>query len=1030
MLNWRKLTLCLAGLITLVCATAQVTYEVTVLRGDASSDCDDLIGAPDYVWSVNIADEGWVDYDGSDNCNLLQSLPNTQYRTSLDCPNDEPLRIPICIRAFENDPGVANPCDLIRPDDCMVEDCQEFEVPLPGESAEYTFSLPNGGAASAQVILRITANGFFPGGLNNLPCTAVDLGVLSVDGRVGDASRSQFTNYCGTRSNDEPDPITLNAGWGNNVGVWYSFRTSDEPGDRFVINGNSDPENLGDPVFLQIGIYEALDNTCDGSNFDYIGGSGRSRNDPSFDENIQFSCDQPLKPNTTYYIIVDGVVDTEEELFGLFGLEVLAISNRPVIQEVTICAEETFPVFNQIYSESGLYRDSIRLAVGCDSVVITNLTVLEPLVISTNQNAIATGEMVADGRVTVMVSGGAGDYEIVWSDGVEGANRDDLLGGETYEITVIDGEGCSIQTTITIEFTVLLAASVTNDTLNCFGDTNGRIIIKASNGEPPYDYTWRSTNHDRLQGSGTIREDGGIAGLTDLPAGIYEVIINDGFSPEVILNAIVSQPDELIAAATDAQAASCFGTCDAQFTIDVQGGNVPYTFDIGGNNLEENSLIVQNLCAGSFTSLVTDAKGCIAMLQTTLEEPEEFIAEVANQKDVSCFEGSDGEITITTNGNPIAFDWNNGENDATISDLMAGQYEVTVTNEDGCQDEISASINQPNQPLEVELQVAQEIRCFDANDGILSANVEGTEEAIIYNWSNGENSEIISNLAPGTYSLMIEDAKGCIAEDEIFITQPEPIIVSFSTQSIGCQDLPNSGSILVDTVTGGVFPYEFSVDGVLFSRSQRVSNLFEGTYDLIVKDANGCETSETAQIEGPPEISINLGKDIVINLGESTTLKAFTNAENPIFNWLSGDSLSCNNCPELEVRPFFKTEYLVQVTDSITQCTASDRISVAVDRTRRVYIPNAFSPNGDDSNSRFTVYGGNMIQNVKSLRIFNRKGQLVFERFDLSPNDETNGWNGLYQGQRLSPDIFVYYAEVEFIDEEMQVYTGDVLLVR
>ncbi|MEN0050526.1 MAG: gliding motility-associated C-terminal domain-containing protein, partial [Bacteroidota bacterium] len=843
------------------------------------------------------------------------------------------------------------------------------------------------------------------------------------------ASRSQFTNYCGTRSNGEPDPITLNAGWGNNVGVWYSFRTSDEPGDRFVINGNSDPENFGDPVFLQIGIYEALDNNCDG-NFDYIGGSGRSRDDTSFDENIQFRCDQPLKPNTNYYIIVDGVVDTEDELFGLFGLEVLAISNRPVMQEETICAEESFRVFNKNYTETGIYRDSIRLSVGCDSVVITNLTVLEPLMITTSQNAIATGENVADGGVNVMVSGGAGNYEIVWSDGEEGLNRNDLLGGETYEITVIDGNGCSIQTTITIEFTVLLAASVTNDTLNCFGDTNGRIIIKTNNGEPPYDYTWRSINDDRLQGSGTIREDGGIAGLTDLPAGVYEVIINDGFSPEVILNAVVSQPDELIAVATDAQATSCFGFCDAQFTIDVQGGNAPYTFDIGSDNFEEGSLLVQNLCAGSFTSLVTDAKGCIAMLQTTLEEPEEFIAEVASLKEVSCFEGSDGKITVSTNGNPIAFDWSNGANDATISNLSVGQYDVTVTNEDGCQDKLSASINQPDQPVKVSIQIDQEVLCFDANNGILSATIEGTEEAISYNWSNGENSAIISNLAPGAYALMIEDAKGCLAEDEITITQPEPLSVNFSTQSIGCLDNPNSGAIIIDTVTGGVLPYKYSIDGVLFSRSGLISNLFEGTYDLIVKDANGCEVTDVAAIEGPPEISLNLGKDIVINLGESVTLQAFTNAENPIFNWLSEDSLTCNNCPELEVSPFFKTTYLVQVTDSITQCTASDRIAVAVDRTRRVYIPNAFSPNGDSNNSRFTVYGGNMIQNIKNLRIFNRKGQLIFERSNIAPNDENSGWDGLYNGQRLSPELFVYYAEVEFIDEEMQVYTGDVLLVR
>ncbi|MEM6700662.1 MAG: hypothetical protein AAF599_19815, partial [Bacteroidota bacterium] len=123
MLNWRKLTLSLMGLSLFVCATAQVTYEVTVLRGDASSDCRDLIGAADHIWSVNVAEEGWVNYDGSDHCDLLQSLPHTQYQTTLDCPNDNPLNIPICIRAFENDPGITNPCDLIQPDDCFVEDC-------------------------------------------------------------------------------------------------------------------------------------------------------------------------------------------------------------------------------------------------------------------------------------------------------------------------------------------------------------------------------------------------------------------------------------------------------------------------------------------------------------------------------------------------------------------------------------------------------------------------------------------------------------------------------------------------------------------------------------------------------------------------------------------------------------------------------------------------------------------------------------------------------------------------------------------
>ncbi|MEM9847832.1 MAG: gliding motility-associated C-terminal domain-containing protein [Bacteroidota bacterium] len=1031
MLNWRKLTLLGTVLLCPLFIFSQVRLEITVLSGTASSDCRDFVGPPEHVWSVNIDNQGWVNYDAEGRCDRFTPTPHLQYVAPMtfDCPSDAFASIPICFRAFENNPGATNPCDNINPNDCQAEICQDIPLPPGGESRDVTIRFVNEADVDGEVVLRIAMVGSYPGGLNDLPCTAVDLGVLTSGSSVGDASLSQFNNYCGTRSEDEPDPLFLNAGWGNNVGVWYTFQTSDNPGDRIIINGTSDPENLGDPIFLQIGLYETSDNTCTGE-YIYLGGSGRSSQDNDLSENINFSCDQPLKPNTTYFIIVDGVVDTEEELFGLYGLEVVAINNEPTVIEQTLCAGESIEVLGETYSVSGTYRDSIQLGFDCDSVVITNLVVLDPLVANADQTAAATGENAADGQVNISVSGGTGNYTVTWSDGVNGRSRNDLLGGTTYDVTITDDNGCETTLSIEVEFINAIVASVSSDTLNCFGDTNGKLALTLNNGVPPYEYSWRSTTDEQLQGNGTVRADGGSAIITDLPAGEYVFTINDGTSPTIDITATIVQPDELIAQAVNLGAASCFGFCDAQFTIEVTGGNTPYDYGIPDDNFDAEFNIVQNLCAGTFTTIINDAKGCTTSLQTTLEEPAEFIVDPTMVKNVSCFEGSDGAISVNTNGNPIAYVWSNGASSESIEDLIAGTYTVTVTNQDGCEAEISQTITQPSEPLQVEIQIEQAISCFDTNDGALNTVISGTDTTVSYTWSNAANTASIGSLAPGTYDLLIEDANGCTASDQINLVAPEALSVSFAVENIGCLDLDNAGAILIEETQGGVSPYSYSIDGILFANRERISNLFEGSYDLIVRDANGCERSEAVTIEGPPEISVTLGEDLIVNLGNSTQLTAFTNAANPIFEWMSTDSLPCTDCESITVVPTQKTDYIVSVTDEMTQCTATDRLTVLVDRSRRVYIPNAFSPNNDSANNRFTVYGDQAVKMIKSFQIFNRKGQLVFERFNFLPNDEGNGWDGLFGTEVLNADVFVYYAEVEFVDNAVEIYSGDVALLR
>jgi gliding motility-associated-like protein len=118
------------------------------------------------------------------------------------------------------------------------------------------------------------------------------------------------------------------------------------------------------------------------------------------------------------------------------------------------------------------------------------------------------------------------------------------------------------------------------------------------------------------------------------------------------------------------------------------------------------------------------------------------------------------------------------------------------------------------------------------------------------------------------------------------------------------------------------------------------------------------------------------------------------------------------------------------VMDTVTFCEAEDWLRITVDRNRKVFIPNAFSPNGDGNNDVFFLQSANDVTLVRSLRIFSRTGQLVHLRENFAPNDPNYGWDGLFREQPLAQSVFVYVAEIEFYDGKTEIFKGDVILVR
>ncbi|TVR85018.1 MAG: gliding motility-associated C-terminal domain-containing protein, partial [Saprospirales bacterium] len=190
---------------------------------------------------------------------------------------------------------------------------------------------------------------------------------------------------------------------------------------------------------------------------------------------------------------------------------------------------------------------------------------------------------------------------------------------------------------------------------------------------------------------------------------------------------------------------------------------------------------------------------------------------------------------------------------------------------------------------------------------------------------------------------------------------------------------------------------------------------------------------EAVLIQSPELLEVSLGEDREIAVGDSVLLEIITNVPYDSLvsiDWKGLQNPDCEDCPLVWDRPLVSTTYSVTITDR-DGCMASDQMTVSVDAARDIFVPNAFSPNGDGVNDYFTVYANERnVKQVLSLKVFNRLGEQVFHRTHFPPNQPTEGWDGTFRDQPLNPGVFVWMVEVEFLDGEVVVLSGEVLVVR
>ncbi len=730
---------------------------------------------------------------------------------------------------------------------------------------------------------------------------------------------------------------------------------------------------------------------------------------------------------TTIYDVTGPI---NEILTAVNGCDSLVSGSLTVLPEnattldTTVCANESIIIGSSTYFTSGNYIDVLIAANGCDSTIFTNLVVLSELTVNAILVSEASALNVSDGVAEADAIGGAGGYSYLWSNASTSQQVNNLTGGEYYCVTVTDANGCTAEDCLIIYFPVNILSVFENDTLDCAGNTNGQLIFSAYNGQAPYNYTWQNSINT-LNGNGTIPTEGGTATIPNLPPDIYTVAISDQWG-NYSINIEIVEPEPIAISIGNQINATCFSVCDGSISIDVTGGTAPYQYLWSGN--AGNTSDIDLLCAGSYSVTITDANNCTQTYEVTISEPVEFIAEAIEMNPVSCFGDNNGEASVTTNGNPISYTWSNNETTQTINNLTGGSYSVTVVNADNCTAESSIIINEPQSAISTNVFVETPISCNDGNDGEATIVVQGGT-GFTYSWSNGNNNATANNLSEGIYYVTATDINGCLAMDSIQLVSPEPIQASFTTIDVNCPDGDFSGMILIDTITGGSPSYLFSLDGANFYNAIQFDNLTAGAYDIFIEDTNGCVEQFEETVGAPDVVSVNLGNDQTIRLGESITLEAVTTSLDAIFEWNPPDTTYCSSCAEITVFPFETTSYFVTVIDSISGCSATDEVIINVKKDRSVFIPNTFTPNFDGDNDVFKIFSGKSVSRINTFKIFNRWGSLLFETGAFSP-DESFGWDGTFQGKVMDVGVYIYFAEIEFVDGERRLYKGDVTLLK
>ena len=637
-----------------------------------------------------------------------------------------------------------------------------------------------------------------------------------------------------------------------------------------------------------------------------------------------------------------------------------------------------------IFLSSGTYEAVLFDANGCIQNSFITLNAPDTLGIDFIISEYPNGYNIScnganDGSVEAVPVGGAAPYTFVWvgSNGYGPVfdNPIENLGPGEYSVWVTDANGCSYIETAYLTgpkpFNITLQAGTINGSnISCNNGSDGSINLIISGGESPISINWTGPN-----GFTSTDED-----LFGLAAGEYCVTVLDADNCEKVQCITLTEPDPITiqldpTVYANSHNLSCDDATDGEILASIAGGSPIYSISwTGPNNFNSTSLNPTNLAAGTYCITATDLNGCSVTECVTLTAPDPIEITNVNISELSCDGASNASIDVSVlGGQPgYTYDWTgpNGFSATTqdITGLEAGVYCLTVTDADNCTAEACFTISEPT-PLSIVLSAGTfeggyEIDCHGNNNGSITAAVSGGTGTYTYAWSgpNGYNSTLsaIENLEPGTYCLIIVDANGCTIQECIDIVEPDELLINAITTLPDCGD---GALATIDLgITGGTTPYTFNWSN---NATTEVVSVADGSYTVIVTDANGCSVTEDFTISLPSPVQVVATSPIagagynIACFGDNTgsiSLAIFGGVGTITQEWTGPNGFTSTDA---NISGLVAGQYCVTVTDSLG-CTGETCITLTQPAALAVSFDTSLPScdGGVDGSITATITGG------------------------------------------------------------------------
>jgi len=506
---------------------------------------------------------------------------------------------------------------------------------------------------------------------------------------------------------------------------------------------------------------------------------------------------------------------------------------------------------------AGTYNVTVTDDHGCTAT--DNANAIEPPAITITDNVTSSTCGNNDGAIDITVSGGTPPYTYLWNNGATTEDLTNIYAGN-YCVTVTDIKGCTMTGCYIVNDAGSPTASISSqNNVDCYNNGNGTATVSATGGVTPYTYLWSD-------GQNTTT-------ATNLSGGVYNVIVSDNNGCNSTAYVTITEPTYLnynLSVVNNL----CNGDCSGIATSTPFGGTPPYTYQWVGGGSTPNSSADSNLCAGTYSLIITDANSCDTINNNIVVTEPPFLSLTQISGDVSCDGMSDGWAQVIVSGGvmPYIYQWDanaNNQTTQTATNLSAGTYTVTVTDGNGCEQTITSTIHSPNSMVFNNV-TSQNLTCYLSNDGQITSGATGGTPPYTYSWANNisgtwsSTQQNLTNLESGTYYLTITDNNGCFIDTSIIINMPMPISITLNETDETCAGMCDgtiTSLVSGGTPPGGPYTYAWSN----FASTANLTNVCPGSFTLTVTDNNGCQQTASTTISGPPPLILS-----VTNITEAT----------------------------------------------------------------------------------------------------------------------------------------------------------------